>query len=83
VSIDAQPAPSAAEVEEPAPRKKRRVFNLSFSGAGILVAAFFFAMSLQPSLLPRAPYVQGVVSGITVMIGYGLGAGGQALWRFM
>ena len=48
-----------------------------------MVAAFFFAISLLPSLLPRAPYVQGVVSGITLMIGYGLGAGGKAVWGYL
>ena len=47
------------------------------------MGGFFFAISLLPSLLPRAPYVQGVVSGVTLMIGYGLGAGGQALWDYL
>jgi uncharacterized membrane protein len=50
---------------------------------GLTVAAWFFALSLLPSLLPRAAMVQGIVSGVTVMIGYGLGAGAQALWRYL
>lgn len=69
--------------ESPAEPSRRRVFHLSFSRPGLTVAALFFSVSLQPSLLPRAGYVQGVVSGITLMIGYGLGAGGQALWNYL
>jgi uncharacterized membrane protein len=63
--------------------RPRRIFTLHFSRTGLAVAGFFFAVSLLPSLLPRAPYVQGVVSGVTLMIGYGLGAGGQALWDYL
>jgi uncharacterized membrane protein len=63
--------------------RKHRILNPSLSGAGVVVGAFFFAVSLLPSLLPRAPYVQGVVSGITLMIGYGLGAGVKALWDYL
>ena len=69
--------------DSPVEPRRRRVFHLSFSGPGLTVAALFFAVSLQPSLLPRAGYVQGVVSGITMMIGYGLGAGGQSLWNYL
>ena len=72
---------SDALVEVPGPR--RRILTLSLSGSGVVVGGLFFAVSLLPSLLPRAPYVQGVVSGITLMVGYGLGAGGQALWDYL
>ena len=61
----------------------RRVLDTTFSGVGLTVAAWFFALSLLPSLLPRAAMVQGIVSGVTVMIGYGIGAGTQALWRYL
>jgi uncharacterized membrane protein len=44
--------------------RKHRILTPSLSGAGVEVGAFF-AVSLLPSLVPRAPYVQGVVSGIT------------------
>ena len=63
--------------------RTRRILNLRFSRTGLAVAGFFFAVSLLPSLLPRAPYLQGVVSGITLMIGYGLGAGGLAVWDYL
>jgi uncharacterized membrane protein len=80
--LDAPPQDGPEAVVE-APRRTRRIFNLRFSRTGLAVAGFFFAVSLLPSLLPRAPYVQGVVSGVTLMIGYGVGAGGQALWDYL
>ena len=80
--IVAPPQDGPEEVVE-APARTRRILNLRFSRTGLAVAGFFFAVSLLPSLLPRAPYVQGVVSGITLMIGYGLGAGGLALWDYL
>jgi uncharacterized membrane protein len=60
-----------------------RVFQPVLSGTGVLFAGLFFGLSLQPSLLPRAGYVQGIVSGVTLMIGYGLGAGIQWLWNYL
>ncbi len=75
IETDARPT----DEESPLPR----VFTRHFSGVGLAVAALFFAFSLFPSLLPRAGYVQGIASGITIMIGYGIGAGGQALWHFL
>jgi len=60
-----------------------RVFSLKFSGPGMLMALLFFALSLFESLLPRTGLFQGVVSGITVAIGYGIGALGQWIWRYL
>ncbi|WP_211295978.1 alpha/beta hydrolase [Mycobacterium aquaticum] len=40
---------------------------------GLSMALLFFAWSMSPSLLPRAWYLQGVATGISVAIGYGLG----------
>ncbi|MER7071305.1 alpha/beta-hydrolase family protein [Terrabacter sp. NPDC000476] len=70
------------------PRRPRlgapqRVFDTTFSGVGLTMAAWFFALSLLPSLLPRGAAVQGVASGVTVMIGYGFGATCQWLWRYL
>ncbi len=58
-------------------------FRPIFSDVGLVTAAFFFAASLAPSLLPRASVVQGIITGVTMAIGYGLGAGAEALWRFL
>jgi len=60
-----------------------RIFSLTFSGPGMLVALLFFAVSLFESLLPRTGLFQGVVSGITVAIGYGIGALGQWIWKYL
>jgi uncharacterized membrane protein len=46
----------------------------SFSAFGLLLAAGYFLISTSPSLLPRAWYYQGLVSGICAATGYGLGA---------
>jgi uncharacterized membrane protein len=62
---------------------RRRVLSRSLSGPGATLAALFFAFSLLPSLLPRPPLIQGALSGVTVMIGYGIGAGAQALWKYL
>jgi len=59
------------------------VFSLRFSGPGLVVASAFFALSLFSSLLPRSGLFQGVVSGITVMIGYGLGVLGEWAWNYL
>lgn len=74
--------------ETPAPIQEQpsalpRVFSLRFSGVGMWFAGLFFALSLFPSLLPRAGYVQGIASGITIMIGYLIGVGIQTLWRYL
>ena len=67
--------------------KKRQqsagVFNLSFSYIGVLGATYFVALSLTPSLLPRGAFFQGIVTGITMMIGYALGMAGQKLWQYL
>ncbi|WP_330182595.1 alpha/beta hydrolase [Nocardia sp. NBC_01503] len=40
---------------------------------GVVVGAIFFAWSVSPSLLPREWIFQGLVSGISAVIGYGVG----------
>lgn len=60
-----------------------RVFERRFSSTGLVVGAFFFALSLLPSLLPRAGYVQGIASGVTFAVGYGIGATCQAVYDYL
>jgi uncharacterized membrane protein len=67
----------------PALGRPERPFDRVLSGVGVTTATWFFAASLVPSLLPRAAWLQGVVSGVTVAVGYGLGAGAAALWRYL
>lgn len=43
------------------------------SAIGLLVAAAFFGLSMTPSMVPRAPEVQGALGGVVAAIGYLLG----------
>ncbi|UTM38576.1 alpha/beta-hydrolase family protein [Rhodococcus pyridinivorans] len=52
-------------------RRHLSVFGLDF--LGLVVALFFFAWSLSPSLIPREWYFQGLISGVTGIVGYGIG----------
>lgn len=47
------------------------------------MASIFFAFSLAPSLLPRPAVVQGLLSGVSLAVGYGLGLLGVRLWRYL
>ena len=55
------------------PYRRLRVVRARLGLTGCAFAAVFFCLSLTPSLLPRAVLMQGVVSGITATMGYGLG----------
>ncbi len=79
-------APAPAEPEpEPAPAGQRarprwrrwlaatRGYLAGFSLAGLTGALAFYCLSLTPSLLPRAWYLQAVMSAVTVAIGYAAG----------
>ena len=71
-------AVTGAPEEQPArPRIVRR--GLSFTG--VVIAFVFCCFSLTPSLLPRAWFLQGAISGVTAIIGYGLGSLLGALGR--
>ena len=53
------------------PRTRR--YLSGFPPAGLTGALAFYCLSLTPSLLPRAWYLQAVMSAVTAAIGYGLG----------
>lgn len=55
----------------------------SFSTCGLLLGTLFFAASLTPSLLPRNFLTQGVVSGCSLTIGYGIVVFGRWLWAYI
>jgi hypothetical protein len=55
-------------------------FLRSFTALGLILGTLFFAASLTPSLVPRHPAVQGVLSGFCLAAGYGLGVALRALW---
>jgi uncharacterized membrane protein len=50
---------------------------------GTAVGLLFLFLSMTPSLLPRGPLFQGLVSGAAGAIGYGLGVLGVFLVRYM
>jgi hypothetical protein len=54
--------------------KLRWLFRRRLCFGGLAGALVFFCYSLTPSLLPRGDVLQGVLSGITVVIGYGVGS---------
>lgn len=60
-----------------------RVFERRFSRPGLIVGGLFLAASMFPSLLPRPTWAQGVIIGITVALGYAIGAILEALWRYL
>lgn len=55
----------------------------SFSIPGLILATFFFAASLTPSLIPRSDEVQGILSGFSLAAGYALGVFFHWLWSYL
>jgi uncharacterized membrane protein len=55
----------------------------SFSIGGLLLGTLFFAASFTPTLLPRSFLTQGVLSGSSLVAGYGIGVFGGWLWAYM
>jgi uncharacterized membrane protein len=60
-----------ASPKKPFPRTRR--YLARFSLAGLTGALVCYCLSLTPSLIPRAWYIQAVVSGLTAAIGYAMG----------
>jgi uncharacterized membrane protein len=57
------------------------VFRRGLCFGGLAGALVFFCFSLTPSLLPRGPWLQGLICGVTAVIGYGIGSGISAAIR--
>ena len=78
---------TAEATEEVPPREEapaRRPFWLRhYTFAGTAVGLIFLWLSMTPSLLPRGPLFQGLVSGAAGAIGYALGVFAVWLVRFM
>lgn len=75
-----QTTPSA-QLADGVPQKKQRTHR--FSTVGLLVGTLLFACSLTPSLLPRSVAFQGVVSGLSLTLGYTIGRSGAWLWSYL
>lgn len=53
------------------------------SAVGSIFGTVLMAVSLTPSLIPRAWTQQGIISGLSFLCGYGIGVGLNALWRYL
>lgn len=67
----------------PARREATTAASPRFSTVGLLLGTLFFAFSLTPSLLPRSFAFQGVVSGLSLTLGYAIGRAGRMLWSYL
>lgn len=74
---EATPAPAEAG------GTKRDWWQRRYTFTGTAVGMLFLWLSMTPSLLPRGPLFQGLVSGAAGAIGYGLGVFAVWLVRFM
>lgn len=72
-----------SDVTETEPPRSPPVFSMKLSRPGVIVGVIFFILSLFPSLLPRTALIQGVISGVTFMVGYALGTAGQWTWNYL
>ncbi len=73
-----------AEAVAPAPQQpKRDWWQRRYTFTGTAAGLVFVLLSMTPSLLPRGPLFQGLVSGVGGAIGYGLGVFGVWMVRFM
>ncbi len=73
----AEPPPAVA------PPRKKPWWTRRYTFTGTAVGLVFLWFSLTPSLLPRGPLFQGLVSGLSGAIGYGIGVFAVWLVRYM
>ncbi|MDP1569489.1 MAG: alpha/beta-hydrolase family protein [Vicinamibacterales bacterium] len=59
------------------------VWCARLSRIGLIVGVLFLALSLTPSLVPRPLIYQGLVSGLSLTLGYALGVAGRWLWAYL
>ncbi|MBV6757820.1 alpha/beta hydrolase [Rhodococcus opacus] len=67
----------------PRPPAFRRWLPDRYAFGGLVVAVLFVWLSLTPTLLPRGPFFQGLVTGVSAAVGYALGFLGSALVRHL
>ena len=81
----ADEAPPETPAEKPAeePREKPDWWVRRYTFTGTAVGLVFLWLSMTPSLLPRGPLFQGLVSGVAGAVGYALGVFSVWLVRFM
>lgn len=52
------------------------------SFVGLIVGTLFLCISLLPSLLPRPWWLQGLICGFSIAIGYGIGVATSSIYRW-
>jgi uncharacterized membrane protein len=62
-------------------RSGARRYGGRFEATGLVVALIFYWISLTPSLIPRTWLFQGVITGISAVVGYGIGV--LVHWTFV
>lgn len=83
-SADTNAPVEPIEAKTPAPQPTRSAWwARHYTFTGTAVGLIFIWFSMTPSLLPRGPLFQGLVSGCSGAIGYGLGVFAVWLVRYM
>src|SRR6516225_6209529 len=78
-TIAEHPGVAGQPAASPERGKRNKLLYATLPGCwGALILA---CLSFAPSLLPRGGLLQGVVTGITAAIGYGLGVWAASIWR--
>ncbi len=54
-----------------------------YSLLGLMLGTLFLVLSLTPSLLPRSYALQGLISGISLSVGYMFGLIISAVWTYL
>lgn len=82
MSTDTVRAAKAEKADASSPAASRSRVSVSrWSGPGLWLAGLFLSLSLFPSLRPRPGWGQGIVCGVTLIVGYGIGTGAAAPLR--
>ncbi|MDT2004857.1 hypothetical protein FXW78_09275 [Rhodococcus opacus] len=71
------------EIEPARPPGHRRWWPDRYAFGGLVIAVLFVWLSLTPTLLPRGPFFQGLVTGVSAAVGYAFGFLGSKLVRYL
>jgi uncharacterized membrane protein len=71
-----------AEPEATSRKPRRRWWPRRYAFGGLVIALVFVWLSMTPTLLPRGPLFQGLVSGASAAVGYGIGVLGSSIVRY-
>ncbi|MEU2003303.1 alpha/beta hydrolase [Rhodococcus sp. NPDC019627] len=78
--IDSAPGRDTSAARPPG---HRRWLPDRYAFGGLVIAVLFVWLSLTPTLLPRGPFFQGLVTGVSAAIGYAVGFLGSKFVRYL